>query len=944
MKMNALDILKQEMNKKRKAVEDLAKGNKFIRLADVPNKAREKYDENQKGLKEIEKETKKNLDLKAEDILKNVEMIPRPEAIKKLRERSLPIRLFGETDRDAFIRLRRHEIDQPDLHVGWNNDFHAAQQKAQEEVLDEIVKGSYGKNEKVESVFMDTSNDVWENIKRRAVNIGLNDDVAEDSSVVHDFILFILSRWNQDLNNRTLEEKMNPLGKLETSKHRQTMEYLRPLMNNLKKKAVNSDVRCHLVNITRLVLLDHDYVKANNAYMELSIGNAPWPVGVTRSGIHQRPGSAKAYVKNIAHVLNDETQRKYIHAVKRIITKCQEYYPADPSKCMEEDPIRSIEESVGTTDPTIICQTFNDILEKDATDSDIWQSYLKYLKAMNLPEILVAYSKYCPLFFDDIPAWQDYIYHLEKYGKEWKMLEDAFNDAIQFVEDAESTMILFRSITYAKLRYVKATAILEDSPPNYASVAELFARGEKFLMENCGFVDPNFKRNHAFFAFNFLKNNELGRRLWKELLSSGVGNQAKWWVEAAEMERRFGDTEAARTLLYRGINSVFENPTDLFEYFVQFEREEGNFEQVDKALKKINDQVHRIAQRQEKMKLKDEKEKQKKQQQPKQEKQTKKRRSESSNFEEVQVPSKKNKAEIVIKDKDGFVVPPIPVRSPRRDGSQSPGNGQLPPSLKLDRIPSPKNVENNVEAKEIKEKNSLDRIPSPKNVENNVEAKEIKEKNSVIETPEKTIFISNLDFETGPDQVKKLFPNSTEIRLVKRPGTKLTKGYGYVDFETTEAAKEALKMDRATINGRPVFVSENQPHEKGEHADFKYSTDIERNKLFVKSLPFKCGNKELREAFERFGQVKDARVVTKKSGQSKCCGYVEFVTETDAMKALSSQIEIDKRQIQCFISNPPPKKAPERPKNPTNQHQQLHKIPMSLRKQKINIGVNAISK
>lgn len=46
--------------------------------------------------------------------------------------------------------------------------------------------------------------------------------------------------------------------------------------------------------------------------MEMAIGNAPWPVGVTRSGIHQRPGSAKAYVSNIAHVLNDETQRKYI--------------------------------------------------------------------------------------------------------------------------------------------------------------------------------------------------------------------------------------------------------------------------------------------------------------------------------------------------------------------------------------------------------------------------------------------------------------------------------------------------------------------------------------------------------------------------------------------------------------------------------------------------------
>lgn len=273
--------------------------------------------------------------MKADDILKDAEVIPRQEAIKKLRERNLPITLFGETDKDAYIRLRKHEVDQPDLAVGWKNDFHAAQQKAQEEVLDEIVKGTYGRNEKSDEMYLDPTEELWEDIKKRAVNIGIHDDPAMDCKVVHDFFLFILSRWNNDLNNRTLEEKMHPIGKLQTSKHRQTVEYMKPLLNNLKKNSVNNDIRCHLVNITRLVLLEHDYIQANNAYMELSIGNAPWPVGVTRSGIHQRPGSSKAYVKNIAHILNDEVQRKYIHAVKRIVTRCQEYYPADPSKCVE---------------------------------------------------------------------------------------------------------------------------------------------------------------------------------------------------------------------------------------------------------------------------------------------------------------------------------------------------------------------------------------------------------------------------------------------------------------------------------------------------------------------------------------------------------------------------------------------------------------------------------
>lgn len=44
----------------------------------------------------------------------------------------------------------------------------------------------------------------------------------------------------------------------------------------------------------------------------MAIGNAPWPIGVTMVGIHARTGREKIFAKSIAHVLNDETQRKYI--------------------------------------------------------------------------------------------------------------------------------------------------------------------------------------------------------------------------------------------------------------------------------------------------------------------------------------------------------------------------------------------------------------------------------------------------------------------------------------------------------------------------------------------------------------------------------------------------------------------------------------------------------
>ena len=56
----------------------------------------------------------------------------------------------------------------------------------------------------------------------------------------------------------------------------------------------------------------HLVFQANDAYLQMAIGNAPWPIGVTMVGIHARTGREKIHDKNVAHVLNDENQRKYI--------------------------------------------------------------------------------------------------------------------------------------------------------------------------------------------------------------------------------------------------------------------------------------------------------------------------------------------------------------------------------------------------------------------------------------------------------------------------------------------------------------------------------------------------------------------------------------------------------------------------------------------------------
>ena len=74
-----------------------------------------------------------------------------------------------------------------------------------------------------------------------------------------------------------------------------------------------------------------------------SAGNNPWPIGVTSVGIHERSSREKiSHVMNgAAHIMNDEATRKYLQAIKRLLTFVQRAYPTDPSRCIDFDGFRN---------------------------------------------------------------------------------------------------------------------------------------------------------------------------------------------------------------------------------------------------------------------------------------------------------------------------------------------------------------------------------------------------------------------------------------------------------------------------------------------------------------------------------------------------------------------------------------------------------------------------
>ncbi|CAL1545803.1 unnamed protein product [Lymnaea stagnalis] len=258
--------------------------------------------------------------------------LPRKEVIRKLRERGEPIRLFGEDDFDAYKRLKKLETSEPDVKgEGYSNDFQAAMEKVDQDYLNEIIK-STGEEEMTKSNDVSVKDDgtTQEDISRMREELGKGDK-DKDHEIVLRFFKFVLKKWGEQLNTRSEEDKRTIKGKVASATHSQTVSYLKPLFRKLKYKDVDEGLLESIVEIVQY-MMDKNYIKANDSYLEMAIGNAPWPIGVTMVGIHARTGREKISSRYVAHVLNDETQRKYIQAVKRLMTQCQNLFPTDPSR------------------------------------------------------------------------------------------------------------------------------------------------------------------------------------------------------------------------------------------------------------------------------------------------------------------------------------------------------------------------------------------------------------------------------------------------------------------------------------------------------------------------------------------------------------------------------------------------------------------------------------
>merc|ERR1719221_419504 len=118
--------------------------------------------------------------------------------------------------------------------------------------------------------------------------------------------------------------------------HRQVRRDVRPLQRRLKMYVMEEWLLDKIHSIIKLA--DQlEYRSAAEAYLDLSIGKAAWPVGVgcggsmlmeDAIGLHDR-FNRMASVKDNSYALNDDTTRKFVQALKRLMNVAQRYWPPE---------------------------------------------------------------------------------------------------------------------------------------------------------------------------------------------------------------------------------------------------------------------------------------------------------------------------------------------------------------------------------------------------------------------------------------------------------------------------------------------------------------------------------------------------------------------------------------------------------------------------------------
>jgi polyadenylate-binding protein len=149
------------------------------------------------------------------------------------------------------------------------------------------------------------------------------------------------------------------------------------------------------------------------------------------------------------------------------------------------------------------------------------------------------------------------------------------------------------------------------------------------------------------------------------------------------------------------------------------------------------------------------------------------------------------------------------------------------------------------------------------------------------------VFIKNLDVAIDNKALHDTFAAFGNILSCKVAQDEHgnSKGYGFVHYETDEAAQQAIKhVNGMLLNEKKVYVGPHIP-KKDRQSKFEEMKANFTN-VYVKNISPEVTDDEFRELFEKYGDVTSSSLARDPDGKSRGFGFVNFTTHENAFAAV----------------------------------------------------------
>ncbi|CAG8434741.1 7810_t:CDS:2 [Diversispora eburnea] len=155
------------------------------------------------------------------------------------------------------------------------------------------------------------------------------------------------------------------------------------------------------------------------------------------------------------------------------------------------------------------------------------------------------------------------------------------------------------------------------------------------------------------------------------------------------------------------------------------------------------------------------------------------------------------------------------------------------------------------------------------------------------------IFIKNLDKSIDNKALHDTFSAFGNILSCKvAMEDSASKGFGFVHYETAEAADNAIKhVNGMLLNDKIVYVGHHIPKKERQSKLEEFKSKF--TNIYVKNLDLEVTLDEFSELFSRFGKITSAVISTDEAGHSKGFGFVNYENHEEAAKAVNELHDTD---------------------------------------------------